>query len=33
LIAERDDGIDHAERDAGKDQLEEDFHVLPVRRG
>jgi hypothetical protein len=26
LVAERDDGIDHAERDAAEDQLQKDFH-------
>ena len=32
LIAERDHGVDHAERDAGHDELQEDFHDVTPRR-
>ncbi|MNN67247.1 hypothetical protein D3C81_1828720 [compost metagenome] len=29
LVAEGDDGIDHAQRDAAEDELQEDFHGIP----
>ena len=29
LVAEGDDGVDHAQRDAAEDKLQEDFHGIP----